>query len=678
MSSQHRHASAAPAAASSSSAVAVAASSTAARAGGHAASSTASQATGHGGGGGRSSSHPEYVWYGILALLALATIANACYLSWVTYRRYRARRGASASSKATSADGAGGVSLRRVPQAVLSASRIFGFRWRIPGLELMIVEALFTVAYVGACLVWCFAPVDGVAYPTNLTGRSWGTRTGMMATIQLPFIVLLAMKNNAITWLTGIGHEKLNLMHRVVSRCILILTWLHFGGIPAKLINEGYKIAGLVGAIAQTITTLISVKWFRRRFYETFYVSHVVLILIFLVSIHVHVVPVRCDKYIWGVWAIWLFDRLFRGARYILLNLVLRPARSVARIETIGADGLRITLRRRVPGGWTAGQHVFLAFPSLGLQSHPFTIGNMCDPQGGDGNGRAEAEMVFIVRAMRGQTRLLMDRAEPTGCCEIPAMIDGPYGHPEDIRPFSTCVFIAGGTGVTYTIARMHQLFRDLNASDACAQRVVFVWAIRTQTEYEWIAADLEKIITEAPPSLSLAVDIYLTGGSGSLGALPTLDFGPDIEKGPLSPASDSSSSKSKTASSSESGCETPITPSTPDTPISYGACTLKKPDAAYFTSGSSTPTTECLPADGAFPLAQGPGALRKRCGRPDVYRILEEEVAAARGAVAVDVSGPDRLVADVRNALCAPFAGPVAALRGAPTVMLSVEQFRM
>ena len=54
--------------------------------------------------------------------------------------------------------------------------------------------------------------------------------------------------------------------------------------------------------------------------------------------------------------------------------------------------------------------------------------------------------MVFIIRAMQGQTRVLMDRAiaDPTGCCELPAMIDGPYGHPEDLRPFSTCVFIAG------------------------------------------------------------------------------------------------------------------------------------------------------------------------------------------------------------------------------------------
>ncbi|KAI0698525.1 hypothetical protein C8T65DRAFT_660475 [Cerioporus squamosus] len=673
MSSHHAHGSDSTAAAAfSSSAIAVAASSTAARAAGHAASSTAAQASGHhGGGGGHSSSHPEDVWYGILALLALATIANAWYLAWVTYRRYRSRRGTfQNSTKTASPDGMRMMSLRRVPHAILSASRIVGFRWRIPGLELMIVEVLFTVAYLGACLVWCFAPVDGLAYPTNLTGKSWGTRTGMMATIQLPFVVLLAMKNNAITWLTGIGHEKLNLMHRVISRCVLVLTWLHFGGIPAKLINEGYKIAGLVGAVAQTITTLISVKWFRRRFYETFYVSHVVLILIFLVSVHVHVVPVRCDKYIWGVWAIWLLDRLSRGCRYILLNFVLRPSgpssSSVARIETIGADALRITLRRRIPGGWTAGQHVFLAFPSLGLQSHPFTIGNMCDPR----PGRAEAEMVFIVRAMRGQTRTLMDRAEPTGCCELPAMIDGPYGHPEDIRPFSTCVFIAGGTGVTYTIARMHQLFRDVTAADACAQRVVFVWAVRTQTEYEWIAADLEKILTEAPSSISLAVDIYLTGGSRSaenaLGALPTLskDFLPDIEKGSLTPVSESGSPMSKTrpgsASGSDSGCETPVIPDTPGT--------LKKPDAAYFTSGSTTPT-ECLPADGAF-------AIRR--GRPDVYRILEEEVTASRGAVAVDVSGPDRLVADVRRALCAPFAGPVAALKGAPTVMLSVEQFRM
>ena len=41
-------------------------------------------------------------------------------------------------------------------------------------------------------------------------------------------------------------------------------------------------------------------------------------------------------------------------------------------------------------------------------------------------------------------------------------------------------------------------------------------------------------------------------------------------------------------------------------------------------------------------------------------------------------MSGPDALVDHVRSALCAPFAGPLATLKGPPTVMLSVEQFRM
>ena len=163
-----------------------------------------------------------------------------------------------------------------------------------------------------------------------------------------------------------------------------------------------------------------------------------------MVTLHVHVTHGGFGKYIWGAWAIWLFDRLFRGGRYVLFNLILRPSRSTARIEAVGADGLRITLRRRIPGGWKAGQHAFLAFPTLALQSHPFTIGNIYEP-GPSAEGK-EAEMVFIIRAMQGQTRVLMDRAiaDPTGCCELPAMIDGPYGHPEDLRPFSTCVFIAG------------------------------------------------------------------------------------------------------------------------------------------------------------------------------------------------------------------------------------------
>ncbi|KAI0723151.1 hypothetical protein C8Q76DRAFT_386444 [Earliella scabrosa] len=580
---------------------------------------------------------------------------------WATYRRHRAVQGRY-QDRTTGRSGASGrLSLRRLPQAGLTICRIIAFRLRAPFMYWSMAELAFTVLYLMACLVWCFAPVDGWEFPNNLTARTWANRTGKLATIQLPFIVLLVTKNSFITWLTGIGHEKLNVVHRAVARCILLLTWLHVVGMYFRprgailLLSFGWKWAGLVGAVCQTITTLVSNRWIRRRFYEAFYASHVLFIITFLVTTHIHVQPRDSDVYIWGVWGIWGFDRLCRFGKYILLNYILRPRTSIAQesplnalVEHIGGAGIRITVRRRLPWGWRAGQHALVAFPSVGLQSHPITIANIYEPRENN-----EADMVFIVRAENGISGTLLDRvlSTATGKCEVPAMIDGPYGVPPDIRPYSTCVFIAGGTGVAYTLPRLHQLLRDLSAANACTQRVVFVWAVRTEVEYGWVAAELQRALSEAPSSLSLVLDLYLTnaGAKGELGSVPSLGKNEegeaeyDLEKG-AAPGKDAPG-----------------------------------PSHAHSRSDSSEEMKEKSPAVGEGASKELPRAgVRRKYGRPNVYNILEEEVAASCGPVSVDVSGPDGLVSAVRNALCAPFAGPVANLRGAPTVLLNVEQFRL
>jgi ferric-chelate reductase len=46
------------------------------------------------------------------------------------------------------------------------------------------------------------------ASANNLEVWYWERRAGQMANIQLPIIVALAGKNNVISWLTGISHEK--------------------------------------------------------------------------------------------------------------------------------------------------------------------------------------------------------------------------------------------------------------------------------------------------------------------------------------------------------------------------------------------------------------------------------------------------------------------------------------
>ena len=99
------------------------------------------------------------MWYGLLVFFALVTIGNACYLAWATYRRHRARRGASRGSSTTAPPGGTGrLFLRRIPHAILSGLRIFGFRRRIPGIDLLNVEVVCSAVYMAGCLAWCFSP----------------------------------------------------------------------------------------------------------------------------------------------------------------------------------------------------------------------------------------------------------------------------------------------------------------------------------------------------------------------------------------------------------------------------------------------------------------------------------------------------------------------------------------
>ena len=143
--------------------------------------------------------------------------------------------------------------------------------------------------------------------------------------------------------------------------------------------------------------------------------------------------------------------------------------------------------------------------------------------------------------------------------------------------------------------------------------------------EYEWVATDIAKVVALVPSSVSLHVEVYLTGGKrdNALQGLPELELEKsdvDVEKdGVLT----TTSSKERSSSRSSSNEKADVS----------GTSTPTKPTAAYFASGATTPTTAC--ADGSFAFPR-PGIVLKS-GRPDVRTILEEEVTTSAGAVAVD-----------------------------------------
>jgi len=154
--------------------------------------------------------------------------------------------------------------------------------------------------------------------------------------------------------------------------------------------------------------------------------------------------------YIWPTWVVWGFDRVLRLARYFIINIYFKPQHSEGTVSLITSDSLRLTLTRRFPLGWKPGQHAFLAFPTIStvpVESHPFTIASIPSD-----DLKEEQSLVFIIKRRDGLTRNLFDYAAAGNGVKVPVYIDGPYGAPPDLAPYLTCILVAGGQIIRYSV----------------------------------------------------------------------------------------------------------------------------------------------------------------------------------------------------------------------------------
>lgn len=117
----------------------------------------------------------------------------------------------------------------------------------------------------------------------------------------------------------------------------------------------------------------------RIRFYESFLVIHIALVILFLIGCWYHLVPHFGHAYGYEVWlyiafAFWSADRLARLVRIAYYNHI---GGSRAFVEAIpDCDIMQVTLFPRVTWDFGPGQHSFLYLSGLGKfwESHPFSI----------------------------------------------------------------------------------------------------------------------------------------------------------------------------------------------------------------------------------------------------------------------------------------------------------------
>jgi hypothetical protein len=89
-----------------------------------------------------------------------------------------------------------------------------------PFLSITIAAVVFNILYVFVPqpLYW-----DSIAYGSPPVA----VRSGMLAVALLPWVVALSMKANLITMLTGLGHERLNVLHRWGGWLCVLLGVIH-------------------------------------------------------------------------------------------------------------------------------------------------------------------------------------------------------------------------------------------------------------------------------------------------------------------------------------------------------------------------------------------------------------------------------------------------------------------
>ncbi|KAJ3488707.1 hypothetical protein NLI96_g2646 [Meripilus lineatus] len=372
------------------------------------------------------------------------------------------------------------------------------------------------------------------------------------------------------------------------------MVWVHLWArwmLNHNIFARAWITAGTVGCVAYTMLVFGSFGAIRRRFYETFWWSHFVLVAVYIFTTWVHLKGARNDYtyYVWPAFIIWGIDRLFRYIRYLVINF-LKPKDIPGELELLDADSLRLTVKRTIL--WD---------------------GKLASTCSFHGQPLTRLSLTRSLSLPEGLTATLKKRVLEKGATTVPTLVEGPYGAPPDITPFTTCIFVAGGSGVCYTYPRFEETIRNLPSDLAVVINIHL-------TKKEMLPMQtLEKEYDEAP-------HLHEKGRTLSV----------DNE---LSP---------KTSRDPEKNLPTALSSKVPSISDSDNFRGLE---------------------------AMGVNILQ---GRPDLYKILEDEVANSEGPVSVDVSGPTPLVSDIRKALSKPFAGPMATLRGAPIIQLNTEDFTM
>ncbi|KAJ8098228.1 ferric reductase NAD binding domain-containing protein [Lipomyces tetrasporus] len=294
--------------------------------------------------------------------------------------------------------------------------------------------------------------------------RYFSDRTGIMAFVQTPALILFASRNNFLSWLTGWGFQRAMVYHRWVARVMYFNAVIHsigytayglyYGkGTLASYYEDTYWKWGVVCMSFGTNGTKYSSQFISSssRFSSLDYGTN-------------------CEdlgymEYVYASIAIWAFDRVIRIVRLTAFGLTAN-----AEAKIIG-DVIELQVTASCHG-WIprAGQYAYIYFRYFNFwENHPFSLVE----KRGD-------KYIFVAKAKGGVTKKLWNylSKKPDSSAQLGVWIEGPYGEKFNTMPFGTVLLIAGGIGISALYGYATELKQQAKAGQ---QHVILVWVCRRE-----------------------------------------------------------------------------------------------------------------------------------------------------------------------------------------------------
>lgn len=395
------------------------------------------------------------------------------------------------------------------------------------------VPSFAVLVIIGAGLIfsllYCFMPK-----PLFYASMSYGSpplaiRAGMMSIALVPWITALASKANMISFMTGIGHERLIVLHRWGAYLCTILAIIH--AVPywyqSAKDPEGFEKFKLYFnqhwyIFTTGITTLCpllflfvhSLPFLRNRFYEFFVILHIPVAWAFIGLLFWH-----CHNYLTS-WA-YLYTTVILMivslvARVFYLNWMnpFRPSWLIGEesaVTILPENAVKVTIPTQTR--WKPGQYAYLRMPGISvMQNHPFTIASLCSEDFPSDYGDKYRDLTLVFRPFGGFTRQVYDTAQKKGPYKTyRSFIEGPYGGMQrQMQSFDQVIFFAGGSGITAIASQLLDLVKRMRDGKATTRSVHVIWAMKRPEIMEWFKEEL-RICREYAPAGSVHCNFFIT-----------------------------------------------------------------------------------------------------------------------------------------------------------------------